>query len=75
MGNRILVIEDDEDNRQISRHLLVRAGYQMADNATNTAGARFDALTNRLWTHSRPSDPIRFGTGGLLRPLFNVFGK
>jgi CheY-like chemotaxis protein len=50
MGNRILVIKDDEDNRQILRNLLVRAGHQMSDNATNTAGARFDACKTFLST-------------------------
>jgi CheY-like chemotaxis protein len=50
MGNRILVIKDDEDNRQILRNLLVRAGHQMADNATNTGGARFDACKRFLST-------------------------
>jgi len=38
MGKRILVIEDEEDNRQILRDLLGRAGYEMIEAETGEAG-------------------------------------
>ena len=38
MGKRILVIEDEEDNRQILRDLLGRAGYEIIEAETGEAG-------------------------------------
>ncbi len=38
MSPRILVIEDQEDNRQILRDLLTSAGYEMIDAVTGEEG-------------------------------------
>jgi two-component system cell cycle response regulator DivK len=38
MGGRILVTEDNEDNRRIMRDLLVAAGYEVLEAATGADG-------------------------------------
>jgi len=46
MSRRILVIEDQEDNRRIIRDLLTSAGYGMVEAADGEAGVR-EAEANR----------------------------
>jgi two-component system, cell cycle response regulator DivK len=40
MGNRILVTEDNEDNRRILRDLLTTAGYEVIEAATGEEGVK-----------------------------------
>ena len=40
MTKRILVVEDQEDNRQILRDLLASAGYEMDEAENGAGGAR-----------------------------------
>ena len=46
MTEHILVVEDQEDNRQILRDLLTNAGYEMAD-AVNGEGALAEVAKQR----------------------------
>jgi len=49
MSKRILVIEDQEDNRRIVRDLLASAGYEMIEAATGEEGvAQAEATTPDL---------------------------
>ena len=41
MSKRILVIEDQEDNRRIVRDLLTSAGYEIIEAVTGEDGVRF----------------------------------
>ena len=48
MSKRILVVEDQEDNRRILRDLLTSAGYEMIEAVTGEEGlamAKLIALT------------------------------
>jgi two-component system, cell cycle response regulator DivK len=40
MSQRILVVEDQEDNRRIIRDLLMSAGYELVEAADGEAGVR-----------------------------------
>jgi two-component system cell cycle response regulator DivK len=40
MSHRILVVEDQEDNRRIIRDLLMSAGYELVEAADGEAGVR-----------------------------------
>jgi two-component system, cell cycle response regulator DivK len=40
MTKRILVVEDQEDNRRIMRDLLISAGYELIEAADGEAGVR-----------------------------------
>ena len=46
MSRRVLVIEDQEDNRRIIRDLLTSAGYEMVEASDGEAGVR-EAEANR----------------------------
>jgi two-component system cell cycle response regulator DivK len=50
MSKRILVVEDQEDNRQILRDLLANAGYEMieADDGEKAAFRSGSALMRRV---------------------------
>jgi two-component system, cell cycle response regulator DivK len=43
MTKRILVVEDQEDNRRIIRDLLMSAGYELVEAADGEAGVRLAA--------------------------------
>jgi CheY-like chemotaxis protein len=55
MSKRILVVEDQEDNRQILRDLLGSAGYEMTeawDGEASVSAAKSSVLTSFSWISS-----------------------
>jgi CheY-like chemotaxis protein len=64
MGNRIFVIEDDEDNRRILRDLLGRVGYEMIEAETGEARVAADLI---LTVRSRGSTSIGTMTSAIRR--------
>ena len=60
MSKRILVVEDQEDNRQILRDLLASAGYEMIEAGDGEGGTRRceDAAT-RSHPHGYPTAAAR----------------
>ena len=64
MSRRILVVEDQEDNRQILRDLLASSGYEMFE-AGDGGGGRHswchrtsDAAAASIRTHARRIDRV-----------------
>ena len=56
MNRHILVVEDQEDNRQILRDLLGSAGYELTEAENGDPGSFGDELAARL---DRPAGAVR----------------
>ena len=56
MSKRILVVEDQEDNRQILRDLLDSAGYEMTEAWDGEAGvSAAKEAASRPYSHGHPA--------------------